>query len=270
MEDKLAVFYSFKNFNKYNGTLFYCFEYYCFAKKINPKVVFYITHISKKELEEVKAVFRNKYHFDHSYLNDIELIKNIKILYALKLKSSLILDMHTFNLIYFFLRSNIYCYSNVTHEMKRSDFKNIKYFGHYSYQRFDCDVRLKLNFEIFKPISKSNPCGIFVGSRQDDYTAFKLPQELSHLVPINKDRNAHYENLYELFDTVFYYHSALDTNNRLIPESFFYNKKIHIKYNGYLQDSIFFRYEDISINGLDNYTLDESDLMLKSVLEGVG
>ena len=73
-----------------------------------------------------------------------------------------------------------------------------------------------------------------------------------------------------MFDTVFYYHSALDTNNRLIPESFFYNKKIHIKYNGYLQDSIFFRYEDISINGLDNYTLDESDLMLKSFLEGVG
>lgn len=266
MNGERAVLYSFKNYNKYNGTLFYCFEYYCFAKKIDSAVEFLIFNINPQELEEVKAVFSNKYQFDESYLKDIRAVESIKELYDLTLKSSLILDIHTFNQIYFFLRSDIYCYSNVAHEMKRSEFKKIKYFGHYDYQNFDFDVKLKLNFEIFKPITKTNIDGIFVSSRKDNYDDFSLPESLKHLRQINKDKNSHYDNLYEHFDTVYYYHSDLDTNNRLIPECFYYNKKIHIEFNGNYKDSIFLRFDDISKNGLKPYSLDENDVMLRSFL----
>lgn len=266
MKDDRAVLYAFKSHNKYNGTLFYCFEYYCKAREINPDVLFYIFNISKEELESVKDVFKNRYQFPIAYLEGIKSLSTIQELHQLNTKSNLILDIHTFDQIYYFLKGDIYCYSNVGHEMKRSEFKKIIYFGHYKYQNFDYNVKLKLNFFIFKKIERSNPDGIFVSSRKDNYKDFKLPKELEHLKPINKDKNSHYQNLFELFDTIYYFHSDLDTNNRLIPEAFFYNKKIYIEFNGNKEDSIYLRYQDILSNGLKPYTLEQDDLMLSMFL----
>lgn len=269
MSTKRAVIYTFKSHNKYNGTLFYCFEYFAKAYEIDPCTIFYIHNITIEELEKIKDIFRDRYEISEKLLSRIHYGNSIQDLYALGSTSNLILDIHSFESVYYFLKGNIYCYSNYPHEMKRSEFKKIIYFGHYTYQNFDYEVKLKLNFKIFKKLIKSDPNGIFVSSRNENYKDFSLPEELAHLKPINKDKNSHYTNLFELFDTVYYYHSGIDTNNRLIPEAFFYNKKIYIKYNDFEKDSIYYRYEDILKNGLDSYTLDESDLMLKMFLGAI-
>lgn len=261
-----AVLYTFKDQNKINGTLFYCLEYFAMARTLDSSVSFFIYNISSKDFEIVLNMFKNKYDLPADFYKHIHAINGVKDLYAIDAMSYLILDIHSFNQIYYFLKAPIHCYSNENHKMIRSVEKPIKYYGHYEYQRFDIDVKLKLNFDIFKKINDHSDNAVFVSSRLDNYKDIKYPESLKGLKIFTKNKNQHYPNLYELFDTVYYYHSALDTNNRLIPEAFFYKKKIIIEYSDLPTDSIYLRYEDISKNGLGNYTLSKDDVMLINFL----
>lgn len=261
-----AIFYYFKKHAKINGTLFYCFEYFAFFKSLGIDVKFYLYQISESDLDYVRGIFRNKYNVNEQWLLDILSISLVKDIHQLRITKALILDIHTLKQIYFFIPSDIVCYSNEAHEMLRSDHKKITYYGFYPYQNFDVKEKLKLNFNIFKPIKKTNKNAVFVSSRLFNYKDFDLPEDLKGLDVITKHEDSHRENMFELFDTVYYYHSALDTNNRLIPESFYYKKKIIIEYNGKYDDSIFLRFTDIQENGLAPYTLNEDDLMVKGFL----
>jgi hypothetical protein len=124
---------------------------------------------------------------------------------------------------------------------------------------------LKLNFSIFKNIEKrgngvfiSGPC---VSGR--DYT-----QEYSDKEVITKKHDRGIGNLFELIDTVHYVHTGLDTNNRIIPEAFFYGKDVIIEDDApNIVDSVTLRYSDITTNGLDNYTLTNNDEMIKACLK---
>lgn len=261
-----AVLYTFKDHNKINGTLFYCLEYFAMARALDKTVKFYIYNISPKNLETIISLFKDKYELTPDIYENIHAVNNIKDLHALNAKSYLILDVHSFNQIYYFLKAPIHCYSNESHEMIRSKEKPITYYGHYDYQRFDVDVKLKLNFEIFKKINRKSDHAVFVSSRLDNYTNISYPEEIKGMKIFTKNKQSHYPNMYELFDTVYYYHSAQDTNNRLIPEAFFYKKRIIIQYSDLPRDSIYYRYQDISHNGLGNYTLDKDDVMLRNFL----
>jgi hypothetical protein len=58
-----------------------------------------------------------------------------------------------------------------------------------------------------------------------------------------------------------------DTNNRIIPEGFFYGKAVTIEEPyGLGIDSIQLRYNDIVANGLGNYTLSENCPMVQACL----
>lgn len=262
-----TVIYLFKQHQKINGTLFYCFEYFLYAKKLDPNVRYAIYDISDKDLQMVKDMFQDRYLFDPDYLRDIISVNSIKALYDLDCTKVLILDIHTLENLHAFLRADIVCYSNDTHSMLRSEVKKITYYGFYDYQRFDHQARLKLNFESFRPLdSEKVQEGLLVSSRLYNYRDIQIPEELKHLKLITKKESEHHQNIFEIFDTLYYYHSAHDTNNRLIPECFFYKKKIILECNGVHNDSIYLRYADILENGLGNYTLDASDPMLRDFL----
>lgn len=261
-----AVLYYFKNHKKINGTLFYCFEYFIFARKSDPNVRFIIYDISPADLKNVCAIFIEKYIFKHEWLKDIVAKNSVNELYQLKVQKILVLDIHTLEKLYYFLRADIVCYSNDTHQMTRSHQKKITYYGHYQYQNYDYDVRLKFNFDIFKPLQKVKKGRLFISSRLFNYDDFEIPKELRHLKPLYKHPNNHVSNLFEQFEDVFYFHSSLDKNNRLIPECFFYQKKIYIEFNGIYNDSVYLRYKDIMDSGLDNYKLNSEDPMLGDFL----
>lgn len=260
------VLYYFLNHKKINGTLFYCFEYFVCAKQKDPGIVFNIYNISESDLEMVKGIFKERYVFLESYLDDVKAVNSISELYNSNYTKTLILDLHSFQRTYMFIKNDILCYSNEGHEMERSSTKNVTYYGYYDYQNFDHKTSLKLNFSIFRPLNKSGE-KVFVSSRKYNYREIELPYELKHKEVVTKAESIHHSNLFDLFDTMFYFHSDFDTNNRLIPECFFYNKKIVLHLNPKFKDSIYLRYEDILANGLKNYTLDHTDKMICDFLE---
>jgi hypothetical protein len=260
---KLGVVYQFKTHHKINGTLFYCFEYFQFLKKFSD-VKFYIVGISDTDLALVNRILLAKY---KTHVTDIVPIKLVE-LYALDLDRTLVLDVRTFYGCKEFMSNEVHCFSNETHEMFRyKNDRTVTYYGSYDYQRYDVFCYLKLNFEIFKLLSKCKS-GVFISSPNEQYIKdnmrflsdrFKRPLIL-------KSAQSGIGNLFELIDAVHYVHTSQDTNNRIIPEAFFFDKQITIDFLHDEIDSISLRYDDIMKNGLANYTLTADDEMIKAML----
>lgn len=258
-----SILYALKDHKKINGTLFYSFEYFVLAKDHGQKVIFVLFNATKDDLEMVKSLFREKYVFNHSYLDDIQIISSVSELYKLETIKNLILDLHSFERVAMFLKGDILCYANEAHEMLRSRHKSITYYGFYDYQDYDVQEKLKFYFKIYAPLVGKIENKVLVSSLRFNYKDFDLPEEIRDKPRLYKQPNSHLANLFNSFDTLYYYHSDPDTNNRLIPECFYYGKRIMIEFNGKYQDSIYLRYNDILQNGLATYTLDESDRMMR-------
>jgi hypothetical protein len=229
-------------------------------------VNFYIVDISVNDLKLIKQIFYKKYNITDENIIPIKLID----LYKLKLDKTLVLDIHTFYNTKEFLTNEIHCFSNESHEMFRyQNDRQVTYYGSYYYQNFDKFCYLKLNFEIFKPITFANN-SVFISSRNLKYLNDNLDRWKSKFpdkkILIKKIHDG-FGDLFEMIDSVHYVHLEEDTNNRIIPESFYYNKKVTIEHITDVIDSVNYRYDDIMKNGLINYTLTEDDEMIKSCLK---
>jgi len=260
---KCGVVYKFKPHNKINGTLFYCFEHFQFLRKfIDAK--FYIVEINNKDLELILKVFREKYKtiFEHI------VVTKITDLYKIKLDRTIILDIMSFYDCKEFLTGEVHCYSNESHPMFR--YKNdrvVTYYGSYDYQNYDVFNYLKLNFEIFKPFG-GQP-GVFISSPDHNYIKNNLQKykEKFQKPIILKKHHSGNGNIFEMIDSVHYIHTSQDRDNRIIPESFYYEKKITIEDLYPIVDSVNLRYKDCLENGLINYTLNEQDKMIEACLK---
>jgi hypothetical protein len=259
---KAGVVYKFNPRHKLNGTLFYSFEYFKFLKKYLD-INYYVIGMSPQDLNLVTDVFQEKYNTSI----EITPIKTTE-LYALKLDRTLVLDIGTFYHCKEFLTNEVHCYSNNTHPMFR--YKNsryVTYYGCYHYQNYDVPAHARLNFEIFKPITKSQSA-VFISGREVDIKSQLSVLEKQFDKPvILKKAQSGTGNLFELIDHVHYMHFSRDTNNRIIPEAFFYKKQLTIDNSAYNEiDSVQLRYEDITKNGLGNYTLTEADEMIQAMI----
>ena len=261
---KCGVVYKFKPHNKLNGTLFYCFEYFKFLRKYQD-VKFYIVDITDNDLNLVRDVLVKKYNTTFDNVVPVKLIQ----LYALKLDRTLILDVDTFYNVKEFLTNEVHCFSNDTHTLFRyKNDRTVTYYGSYDYQRYDKFCYLKLNFEIFTPLQKQGH-GVFVSAPDENYSKLNLSrweQEFAPRPVILKKSHSGFGNLFDMIDHVHYVHTIQDTNNRIIPEAFYYNKTVTIEEILTSVDSIQLRYQDITANGLGNYTLTEDDAMVQACL----
>ena len=261
-----GVLYKYCNKHKINGTVYYAFEYFMFLYSFDKNIKFYVIDLDTTGRELFIKMFKDKYLIDEVVFDNIVSIKRSQI-FGLHLKQTLILDIRTFETIKFFLTGTIHCFSNESHEnYKGTKNYQVIYYGSYKYQLFDKFCYLKLNFNIFKPIKNIITNKVFISSgippKQIDYSIFKTEKQI-----YKKEDSSIVNNLFSEIDEVIYYHVKLDTNNRIIPEAFFYNKIITIEEGTWIVDSTILRYQDILKNGLKNYTLDGNDIMIKGMLD---
>ena len=264
-----GVLYNFINHKKINGTLFYCFEYYIFLKE-KYDIKFFIFDINEDDLEFIKNVFLNKYNFNKDYLNDIVCINKFTDLYKLKLKNILIFDVRTFDKLNNFLQNtNKLVYSN--EKPKTNNFKNTTFYGFYDYQLKDKITRLKFFKEIHKVFANKGD-KIFISSVlevsneivNDIIIKYNIKKENIFL----KRNNKHFENLFEDIKEAIYVSTILDKNNRLIVECFIHNIPFII-YNLEYNDSIKERYNCIKNGNINEFLLDNSDIMITDFLKGI-
>lgn len=252
----IGVVYKFQPYNKLNGSLFYCFEYATFLR-----ANLYLVDINEKDLALVKDILLSKY---SAPVENIVSVSSTQ-LYFLKLDATLILDVKTFYRCKEFLTGDIHVFSNEPHDMFRyKNGRNVTYYGSYDYQNYDVFNYLKLNFNIFDTLKKQGN-GVFIsGAHIPD--GYQYPDPNRRVIVKKHDQG--FGNLFEMVDTVHYIHSGMDTNNRIIPEAFYYNKTVTIEDNApHVIDSATLRYNDIIKNGLGNYTLTNEDEMVKACLK---
>ena len=260
---KYGVVYRFKPQHKINGSLFYCFEYFKFLRQYID-IKFYLVDIAPKDLQLIFRLFEDKYNASLDGIIPISLIN----LYKEKLDRTLVLDIRTFRDCKEFLTGEVHCFSNETHDMFRyKNNRTVVYYGSYPYQQFDTYCILKLNFEIFKPLEREG-YGVFVSGLDMDFIHNNLEKwkNMFNRPIIMKKSYEGIGNLFDKIDAIHYVHTRQDTNNRIIPEAFFYNKKITVEEFCNVEDSIKYRYEDIQQNGLSNYSITESDVMVQACL----
>ena len=263
-----AVIYSFQKHNKINGTLFYCFEYFSFLSK-TMDIDFYIEGIDENNLKKIKKIFKQKYQATtYAQIDKIKTISRTSI-YSLNLEKTLILDIKTLNKIFDFLTNDVYCFSNEAHSERRyKNGRNVTYYGSYEYQNFDVFNYLKLNFDIFKGVENNNTGNIFLSSPDMEYLKIlekEITQQNENVKVMSKRSSTGRGDIFEEFSNIIYVHTSLDTNNRIIPESFFYKKNLKVINKTDIVDSVNLRMKDIERNGLQNYYLSEDDLMVRAM-----
>jgi hypothetical protein len=237
------IIYKWQPHNKLNGSLFYCFEY---AHFLNTKL--YIVNINDDDLSLITKIFEEKYTASPDIIVPITRIN----FFRLKLTKAVFLDIKSWYGLKEFVTGDIHVFANEPHEMA----SGATYYGSYEYQDYDVFNYLKINFNIFKPLN-SGGTGTFVSGPF-------IPSEYKG--DMYKKHDSGVGNIFELVDTLTYVHTSIDTNNRIIPEAFYYNKKIIIDDRvPTLIDSITLRYNDIMENGLGNYTLTEEDAIVKAI-----
>jgi hypothetical protein len=255
VKNKGVVFY-WNNHNQINGSLYYAYEYSEYLK-----IPLYIINCS--EHEKVLDAFNDKYH--NPTLN----IKFITItqLYTLQLSKTLVLDLHSFNKCKYFLTNKIFVFSNIEHDMFRyNDSREVTYFGNYSYQPHDIKCDLKLNLKIFKILTTPATPAIYVSyvSYNDKVKYLVDKLNIEHPI-IYKNSNYITNNIFNIFTKLVYVHTSRDTNNRILIESFFYNKEIQIIQDCNVNDSVMSRYRDLLNGDLDKYQISESCSIVKAM-----
>jgi hypothetical protein len=274
--NSIGVFYYWQPNNKINGSLFYAFEYYSFLKDINSETYFYIVFnkdLTEKDKQLIYTAFNIKYKQSKLKNYDINFLKLVKlptlIRYEPFLNKALFLDIKSYNFINYLLptiKKYLYCNNDKDLDSKIKYTENI-YYWYDNYQSGNYRTTLKLNFSIFNSIKSGiTNDGWFVSSVEKNLNL--IEKYLPHQFVIKLHNMM--INIYKEFQNILYIHTGnLDTNNRLIPESFFYEKNLQLVFvkEDFKNDSIWLRYNDILENGLKNYTLTRDDIIIKHLLE---
>lgn len=266
MTERRAIIYSIKPHRKINGTLFYCFEYFLFISQFEPEIDLVLHNCSDKCLQELLVIFNERYVFNQELIKRILLLEKLSNLHRLSYSKVLFLDVHSLELLGMMTRADIFCFSNISNNKIRYREKVIRYYGSYEYQSYDFFELLKFNFPSYRKISKSED-GVLVVKHNMDYRTVELPEKFKGRTILYKDPLVPIQSMFEQFSTLLYFQTNdLDTNNRLVPECFFYEKEVLIQKNG-KPDSVLFRYEDIIQNGLEKYHLSKNDKIISDFLE---
>jgi hypothetical protein len=273
----IGVIYKWQPYNKINGSVFYAFEYYSMLFKYSNTTLFFVNSKpwTKKDKKLIKHILLEKYSISDDILNNINFITLIDCYKTTKhLHKSFFVDVHSYNSIYQMLpgiEKLLYC-DNARTMQSYIPYPE-KTYGYYDYQyisKREYRIPLKLNFDIFKNFDNDNNNSnnidkwfvSSIESKEDDLKDY-LPNDYVFKI------HSTFINIFEQFNNFLYIQNGgLDTNNRLIPEAFFYKKNLKIvKTKNWITDSILLRYEDILKDGLQKYWLTKDDPLIMELLK---
>lgn len=262
----IGIIYYWQPYNKINGSLFYAYEYFVQLKELNCLAEFYIIgNLSvndKKLIEKAFSIkYKKKFYSKYSpiFLDSILKLKKIKF------SKTFLVDIKSYNKVSFLLdKETCHLYCDDLNKIKNVLFPKFVY-GYYSYQYYNIKVPLKLNFKIFKKIKNRAENNLtFVSS------LYSKEHEIEKYFPKDYVYKIHnkFLNIFEQFNKFLYIHNGhQDTNNRLIPECFFYKMNLDIIFikEKYKNDSIFERYNECFSNGFKKYELNETDIIISNL-----
>ena len=260
-----VLLYKQNEFKRINGTLFYSFEYFIFLKRYLTDLKFFI--ITNSLIDDIKNILTERYTFDVSILQDVLTISKLKY-YENNVENLMMLDVDTYDNIKDFLgkTKNVFVYSHRSHK-HLNEKTNVCFYGWYDYQNFNKKTRLKFLTDSYKTHNAGDKVFLTHLNGNVENIIQELKLDRSNL--LFKKPNEHNEGMFSKIGKIIYYHTGCqDTNNRTVVESFIYNIPIQIEFRGYTNDSVYERFNELQRNGLRDFELDETDIMIKDFLHG--
>lgn len=145
----------------------------------------------------------------------------------------------------------------------------ITYYGEMPFVYKDIQYNHKFLFSKFKNLTNVGNA-IFVHSpKNNDYKFLETYETFFDSKKIIYKTDIHKKHLFELFDTFLYYHADkwFDPRPRLMHECSFYNKVVYYINNPTCIDGSYYRYKDLTTNGLKNRYLTRDDEIVKQFIE---
>jgi len=270
----IATIYFWQKYNKINGSLFYAYEYSAMLKKINKnnKFIIVYSYMSDDDTNLILNAFKNKYNdiIDYNIINRIKLYSFIS---KYSIEKILYLDIYSFfetKKLTGIKNKNTFIYVNRDYENK--DYLDCNTYGYYNYQTFKNKTPLKLGTCFFKDIKNTNENFTFLsGIFYDIESLYNYPKIYNEIYTkydnlLIKEHGKIYDDLFSKIDKIIYLHNSLDTNNRILIEAAFYDKKIICYHLSDIQDSIQDRYNNIQNGNLDKYLLTKDDILIQDIL----
>ena len=277
----ITIIYKVLNHKKINGTLFYCFEYFLYLQDIllesntNTNININLILYNETDRKFYDFLFEKYSYYNIKSYKNLKTVNKIKDLYKYKDSDIILyLDTRSFESTKAFFKNSkiLFFCSNVNdfRNLKAINFNNVKVFGFYDYQQIPLKnvktikENLRFYFDIFPKIEKSEN-KTFVSSPNT------LPKNIEENLKdyFTKRKSENIPNLFEKFNKFLYYHDSIDTNNRLIIEAIFYNKKIEIIEPKIIKDSIHIRNKEFQKKGKDmllDYKLSKNDKIIESII----
>lgn len=258
-----AILYHSNSHKKINGTLFYCFEYFIFLKQYLPDIKYFLINTDLDDLELFKSVFREKYTFDDSFLDDIIPLKKYTDFLRLPVENLMVLDVNSYGKLSPFTGKvkSIRVYSNDNHKFLNKKSSHT-FYGWYEYQDYNKPTRLKLYKDIHRTYETTGD-KTFISSPLTDCMSIIDRVGLDEKDVFIKQGNAHNASLFESINKIIYWHTGKDTNNRIVVEAYIHDIPLQVYYNGYLNDSIKERCDVIESGNIEDLFLDDTDIMIK-------
>jgi len=270
----IVTIYFWQKYNKINGSLFYAYEYAAMLNKIsnNNQFIIAYSNISEDDIILIDNAFKNKYKDVMNY-NLINRIKLYSFINKNKIERLLYLDVYSYfetKKLTGIKNKNVFIYVN--NDYPNKEYLKCNTYGYYDYQTFKNKVPLKLGTCFFKNIKSTNEdfiflSGLFYG-RDNLYKYPDIYREICSKYDnlLIKEHGKIYDDLFSKINQIIYLHTTLDTNNRILIESAFYNIKIKCYHLIDIQDSIQDRYNNIQDGNLDKYLLTEDDILIQNIL----
>ncbi len=248
-----------------NGTLFYSFEYYAFLRQYTP-TTYYIVGANEQQLAEIKRIFREKYTVTECVYDDVRIISRTDFA-QIKHQCLIMLDVQTMTYMsgFSFNCDKVVAFSSQEHSMLGKP-RHV-FFGWYDYQ--PCTIRNRLKFygDIHRRF-ETRGSKTFISHLNGDGSHIVSQLGLSPADVLVKSLNTHNNNLFEQINKVVYYHTGfIDTNNRIIVESYIQGIPVEAVLNGHTHDSVADRVELLASGGLGEVMLDENDPLIQQVLQ---
>jgi len=276
---EIIVYYKWQPYNKINGTLYYCFEYFIQLSLLfkDTKMIIVDKDIIN-DVELIKNCFRDKYKEEYHYLIDnIKFYKSDVAVASDRTNGQvyLMLDTFSYTNIGLFLRKNK-VFLNIDQNLREEDYsltnsKNLYTFYAHLYQKINktllCNpqqyylLKLGCSFQKEQP-NDHNSNYVFV-------SAPDIPKDfIKESYMLFKNRLQNIKNLFAKIYKIIYIHTGLDTNNRIIVEGFYHGKEVQLIDNvSEIKDSVSTRYNICKNGTINKLLLNSNDLIIQSILK---
>jgi len=266
------LFYVVDKF-RLTGSTINAFEYYFAGLEHNKDLKLFLIDAKDSIALDFADIMHNRYH-----LNDL----NFRI-YTItksefmrkKFDTVLVLDYHTIKMTRGLINSNKILVISEKHTDDPEYFydkklNNVTYYGEMPFHYKDHDYKMKCLFHRFKAL-RSERIALYVNSpfNDDEEDIRKMAKNYAGGRPILlKSKVQHERNLFGQFDKYLYYHANkwFDPHPRLFLECAYYGKKMMYVNPHAVRDGSFYRYWDVSINGIKGRELSKDDEIIRQLI----